>query len=180
MTVMILPPIEKEKKEKALDLINKVREGEITLGEMLMEYIPTLAPSILEGLREVAQNPELAEILAVPVRDAIGRKLFLELQGTDNGSSLYLVFTIKELPELLDFCIAQPEQGTIGLRVKKRPLLKMVEGALNEGRIDLVEHFQKLRIWIYGGEDWVEMSDLVAILMFQVFPRAQELISAKV
>ena len=144
------------------------------------EQVSVLGPLMLRAagalmavFPRLMQDEDARDYLEPKVKDAIGRKLYMELVGS-GGEKAGFVLSITKPPQVFEFASGEYDPDVLGIRIGVDDLLALADDCLGEGRIvipDLLDFYCRGKIEIlstYGRRaDWSAMP-VVGALIFLV------------
>jgi len=93
----------------------------------------------------------------------------VEITGL-NGETLGITFTLKDLPQLLDFSITPRQPDVFAVRMRLKDILGLLESCLEEGRIvlpDILDFVMRGKLQLLPADkrpDWSAMPVIGALI----------------
>lgn len=141
--------------------------------EEIAAKIPPLVTAMLSFLMQliprVTRDKEIRRYLKPRVEGAVGQRLFVEITGL-NGETLGITFTLKDLPQLLDFSITPRQPDVFAVRMRLKDILGLVESCLEEGKIvlpDILDFVMRGKLQLLPADkrpDWSAMPVIGALI----------------
>ncbi|MDY6796361.1 MAG: hypothetical protein SWK76_13965 [Actinomycetota bacterium] len=173
----LVTEIPQDVQERGKEIIAKIRENPMS---NLFTVMTQLLGDVLEMIPRLGADPEVKKALEVKMQPALGRKIFVEITGIDSGS-MGITFTIKELPELLEYGIGPIEGDIFGVRVKFDDILDVLSSVLEEGKIapvpEILDFYSRGKLTIKSPKDLPAFSDLSPLMgaSISLLPKINEI-----